>query len=93
MSKPLNFDVAVKQLDGTEISDLGKPLTIGRILSSQFASATKGDALKLFSWAQKLYAGEPVDLDPSDKEVFKEFVKNSETLTILVKAQALAILG
>ena len=92
MSK-LNFNVPLKQLDGTDIKEGDKPLTVGRLLSSQFASATKGDALKLFTWAQKLYAGEELELDPSDKDVFKEFVKNSESLTILVKAQALTILG
>lgn len=92
MSK-LNFNVPLKQLDGTDVKDGDKPLTIGRLLSSQFASANKGDALKLFTWAQKLYAGEELELDPSDKDVFKEFVKNSESLTILVKAQALTILG
>jgi len=93
MSKQLDFNVPLKQLDGTEISDMGKPLTIGRILSSQFASATKGDALKLFGWATKLYDGKPLDLDESDKEVFKEFIKNSDQLTNLTKAQALQVLS
>lgn len=92
MSK-LNFNIPLKQLDGSDLKDGDKPLTVGRILSGQFASATKGDALKFFTWAQKLYAGEELDLDPSDKDVFKEFVKSSDNLTILVKAQALTILG
>ena len=80
MNKP------VLGLDGKEID--GSHL--GKIIAQTLAATTKGDALKLFTWAQKLYSSEELDLDPSDTETLKNFIKESESLTILTKAQALA---
>lgn len=88
----LDFNKALNGLDGKPLKgDEGKDLTVGRLLSGFLASHTKGDALKFFGWAQKLYNGEPIDLDESDKETLKEFVKNHEGLTILAKAQILGV--
>lgn len=87
----LDFNLPLKALDGTVIKDGEKDLTLGRLLSGQLATASKGDALKLFTWAQKTYAGEKLDLDPSDTETLKQFVKDSETMTVLAKAQILQI--
>ena len=42
------------------------------------------------SWAQKMYGGEKLDLDPSDESTLKEFVKSNEQLTVLAKAQILS---
>lgn len=88
----LDFNVALKGLDGQEVKDeSGTPVTIGKLLSSQLAFTNKGDALKLFHWAQKLYSGEPLDLDKSDQSVLSEFIKNNEQLTVLAKAQMLNV--
>jgi hypothetical protein len=64
---------------------------LGKALSEQLAFANKGDALKLFNWAQKLYNGEALDLDKSDENVLKDFITNNESFTILVKAQLLEL--
>lgn len=88
----LDFNQPLKGLDGTEVKDIdGGSITLGKLLASQLASSNKGDALKLFTWAQKCYNGQPLDLDPSDKDVLKEFIKNSEQLTVLAKAQLLSV--
>lgn len=86
----LNFNVALKTLDGQEVNDeKGQALTLGRVLANQLAGATKGDALKLFGWAQKIYNGDSLDLDKSDESTLKDFIKNNDQLTVLAKAQML----
>jgi hypothetical protein len=88
----LDFNQALKGLDGTEVKDMdGTSVTLGKLLSSQLASANKGDALKMFTWAQKIYNGETLDLDPSDETTLKDFIKSNEQLTVLAKAQLLSV--
>ncbi len=88
----LDFNQALKGLDGTEVKDMdGTSVTLGKLLSSQLASANKGDALKMFTWAQKVYNGETLDLDPSDETTLKDFIKSNEQLTVLAKAQLLSV--
>jgi len=88
----LDFNQALKGLDGTEVKDMdGSSITLGKLLSSQLASANKGDALKMFTWAQKIYNGETLDLDPSDESTLKEFIKSNEALTVLAKVQLLSV--
>ena len=45
----------------------------------------------MFTWAQKIYNGETLDLDPSDESTLKEFIKSNEALTVLAKAQLLSV--
>lgn len=73
-------------LDGQEIEQSN----MGKLLAQILVSANKGDALKFWTWANKLHAGEDLDLDPSDAETLKNFIKDSEQLTILSKAQILS---
>jgi hypothetical protein len=82
----LNLNLPIVALDGTEISDSN----IGKLIAQVLAQGSKGDALKFWHWAQKLYAGEELDLDPTDAETLKNAIKDNEALTILAKAQALA---
>ena len=80
------MDLPILGLDGKELENSN----LGKLIAQVLVQSSKGDALKLWHWAQKLYAGEELDLDPSDAETLKSFIKDSETLTILAKAQALA---
>ena len=80
---------AVLGLDGTELKDADGPVMLGKLLAIKLAEDNKGDALKFFSWAQKFYAGEEVDLDKSDLTTLKEFVKANQSMTNLAKAQIL----
>ena len=81
----LNLNKAIKDLDGKEIEGSN----LGKLVAQMLVSATKGDALKFMSWALKLHANEALDLDPSDKETLKNFIKEHDQLTILSKAQML----
>jgi hypothetical protein len=62
-----------------------------KMLAGALASSSKGDALKFWDWAKKLFKGEALDLDKSDQETLKSFVKESESFTVLAKAQILEI--
>ena len=89
----LDFNQTLKGLDGTDLKDeKDVVITLGKMLASQLAFSNKGDALKLFNWAQKLYNAETIDLDKSDCETLKSFVKDNEALTILAKAQLLNVI-
>ena len=81
----INFNKNLLDLDGKEIEGAN----IGKIVAQTLVQSSKGDALKYWGWATKMNAGEELDLDKSDTETLKNFIKESETLTILTKAQAL----
>lgn len=88
----LDFTKQLVGLDGITVKDQDdNGVTLGKLLSGQLASSNKGDALKLFTWAQKCYNGEILDLDPSDTATLKDFIKNNEALTVLAKAQLLSV--
>lgn len=81
----VNLNKAITDLDGKEIEGSN----LGQLVAQMLASSNKGDALKYMSWALKLHAKEELELDPSDKETLKNFIKDHEQLTILSKAQML----
>lgn len=81
----IDLNKNVVDLDGKEIEGVN----LGKIIAQTLVQSSKGDALKVWSWATKLHAGESLDLDDSDKELFKNFIKENDSLTILTKAQVL----
>jgi hypothetical protein len=88
----LDFTKSLTGLDGSVIKDeTGKEVSLGKLLSGQLANTNKGDALKLFTWAQKCYNDQPLDLDPSDRATLKDFIIGNENLTVLAKAQLLSV--
>lgn len=88
----LDFNQTLKGLDGQSVKDeKGSEIKLGHLLGNQLAFTNKGDALKLFSWAQKVYNGEALDLDKSDTQTLKDFITNNEQMTILAKAQLLDV--
>ena len=83
----LDFNKEINGLDGAPM--LGTNL--GKSIASAMASQTKGDALKFWDWSLKMFNGTPIDLDVSDQGTLKEFIKNSDQLSVAVKAQALEV--
>ena len=83
--KKINLNKAITDLDGKDIEGSN----LGKLVAQMLASASKGDALKYMAWALKLHAGEELELDPSDKETLKNFIKDHDQLTVLSKAQML----
>ncbi|MEY4332360.1 MAG: hypothetical protein RLZZ196_1098 [Bacteroidota bacterium] len=82
----INMNIPILGLDGKELPDAN----VGKLIAQTLVNTPKGDALKFFGWAQKLYAGSALELDASDTETLKNFIKESDSITILAKAQALA---
>jgi hypothetical protein len=91
MKLDFNFDLV--GLDGEVVRDLkDQTVNAGKVLANALAQGSKGDALKFWDWAVNLNKGEILDLDSSDQETIKNFIKDSEGFTILAKAQLLQVL-
>jgi hypothetical protein len=88
MKIDLNFELL--GLDGVSLLDqTGKTINAGKVVANSLVQQSKGDALKFWDWAVALNKGEVLDLDTSDQETFKNFVKDNEGLPIITKAQIL----
>lgn len=83
----LNFNKSLVNLDGVDIADSN----MGKILASYLVQSNKGDALKFWEIALKLQKGEEVDLDTSDQNTIKEFIKSADGLPNITKAQLLMV--
>ena len=88
MKIDLNFELL--GLDGVSLLDqTGKTINAGKLIANSLVQQSKGDALKFWDWAVALNKGEVLDLDSSDQETIKNFVKDNEGLPIITKAQIL----
>ena len=89
----LDFNFDLLGLDGVSVLDhTNQKVNAGKLLAQAVANQSKGDALKFWDWAVALNKGEALDLDSSDQETIKNFIKDSEGFTILAKAQLLQVL-
>jgi hypothetical protein len=84
----LNFNFNLVDLDGKEIDNANA----GKLIANSLVQQSKGDALKFWEWALALNKGEELDLDSSDQETLKNFIKDSENFAIIAKAQLLKVL-
>jgi len=85
MKLDFNFDLLGLDNDPIEGANAGK------LLASALVGANKGNALKMWEWALALNKGEVIDLDSEDQGTLKTFVEDSESFTILAKAQLLNV--
>ena len=83
----LDFNFNLVDLDGKELKDANA----GKILANALIQQTKGDSVKIWELALSLNKGEIVDLDSSDQELVKTFIRDTETLTIIAKGQLLPL--
>lgn len=81
----INFNFNLLDLDGNEIENSN----VGKLIANMLVQQSKGDALKFWDWALDLNKGKELDLDSSDYETLKNFIKDNEQLTIIAKAQIL----
>ena len=86
----MNFNFQIKNLKGEEIT--GDQNSASEILSTFLASSNKGNSLKLWDWAQKIYKKEELNLDKTDLEVLQALVENTENLPVITKAQILEVI-
>jgi hypothetical protein len=82
----INLNKSIVDLSGKEIEESNLGQLVSQLLAS---SSSKENTIKMYYWAQKLYAGEELDLDPTDLSILKSFIEGNEQLTILAKAQIL----
>jgi hypothetical protein len=84
----LDFNFNLIDLDGNQIENANA----GKLLANTLVQQAKGDAVKYWEWALSLNKGEILDLDSSDQETLKNFIKDSEALAVLAKGQLLQVL-
>lgn len=84
----LDFNFNLIDLDGNQIENANA----GKLLANTLVQQAKGDAVKYWEWALSLNKGEIIDLDSSDQETIKNFIKDSEALAVLAKGQLLQVL-
>jgi hypothetical protein len=84
----LDFNFNLIDLDGNQIENANA----GKLLANTLVQQAKGDAVKYWEWALSLNKGEIIDLDSSDQETLKNFIKDSEALAVLAKGQLLQVL-
>lgn len=88
----LNFNFNLTDLEGKDLIERdGSKVNAGKLLANSLVQQTKGDAIKYFEWALALNKGDILDLDTSDQEVLKNFIKDSETIIILAKGPLLQV--
>jgi len=83
----LDFNFNLVDLDGNSIENANA----GKLVANSLVQQSKGDALKFWEWALALNKGEILDLDSSDQETLKNFIKDSENFAIIAKAQLLKV--
>ena len=83
----LDFNFSLTDLDGQPIENANA----GKLLANTLAQQSKGDALKFWEWALALNKGDVIDLDTSDQNTLKTFIKESDVLTIFAKGQMLQV--
>lgn len=86
----LNLDKILVGLDGQDILDAtGNPIMLNKALANSLMNSTKGDAVKYYDWAVRLYKTGTLDLDRSDWDHLKEFIKGLDQVANIYKAQLL----
>jgi len=83
----LDFNFDLLGLDNEPIEGANA----GKLLATSLVGANKGNALKMWEWALALNKGDVIDLDSVDQGTLKTFVEDSESFTILAKAQLLNV--
>lgn len=81
----LNFDFAFMALNGEVVKDGNA----GKVLASHVASGNKGNSIKLWDWALRMYNHQDIELDNTDFDVLYALISENETLNVMAKAQLL----
>lgn len=85
----IDFNKNLIGLDGKPMIENDQPIFLSRSLANNLVNGAKGDAIKFYDWALKLYREGVLDLDRRDWEVLKQFVSDLDTVSILYRAQLL----
>jgi hypothetical protein len=85
----LDFNFNLKGLDGKDIQDSNA----GKILAGVLSMQNKGNSIKLFDWALKMYNNQPLEIDDTDCDVLLRLIESTEQLTILAKVPMIEYLN
>lgn len=92
----INLNTEFLDLDGNVVlaSETNEPINIGKALAHQIHYGTPPHPVKMGYWADKLHAGEELDLDPTDVDILKAFVSSPQTpLMGGIKRQILTLIS
>lgn len=84
--KKINLKMNLKNLTGGDVTPV---TTLGEVLASHMAGSIKGDPIKYLDWAIDLYNSREISVDEADFIKIKNFIQDSDTITILAKGQML----
>jgi hypothetical protein len=84
MKIDLNFNLV--SLTGEEIQPAQNA---GQLVGQVLSGLNKGNSIKLFDWAIKLWNKEALEVDEVDFDVLKALIEEDQNLTVLSKAQIL----
>lgn len=87
----IDLNIPFVNLDGKHSTD-NESSTLGKIAGSTMAVAQEVDALKFFTWAQKFYNGQSIEVDESDFNSIQRFFESHKSLFVVAKAQILRAL-
>jgi len=93
-----NFNVPFKGLDGKEVTQIleaDKPaevLNLGKLLANRLMSVSEGNSLKLYDLSKRIFNGEEMNIDRSDRKMLIELIEKDKQISNLLKAQLLEIL-
>lgn len=84
----VNFNKPLLSLDGTESGEL-----LNKLLSNILAQSSEGvsEPVKFFDWALKIYNDGELELDNTDAEHLKSFIKGHKQLTVFAKGRLLEV--
>jgi hypothetical protein len=83
----LNFNFQLKGLDGKQVA--GDDNHAGKVLANALSLSNKGNAIKLYDWALKLFNKQTIEVDDTDFSVLFAFVETSEFMFVICKSQLL----
>ena len=88
----LNFKFKIKNLSGKEVDGPDELIFANKLLGNMLSQMNKGNSIKLFDWAYKLWNKGEIEIDSTDSEVLHELIDKSEFLTVLSKTPMLELI-
>ena len=84
----LNFNKSLQNLDNSEIESSN----MGKLLANVLSQANSGEPVKCWEMALKLFDGQELEVDTTDREMLESTIKASQGLTNAGKAQLLLVI-
>lgn len=83
----LNFNKLLQNLDGSEVENSN----MGKLLANVLSQANTGEPVKCWEMSLKLFKGDELEVDTTDKEMLEGVIKASQNLSNAGKAQLLLV--